>query len=80
MAEINNPRLGRRRKNRGISSLIDVMALSVIIVIAISFMLVYSQTHSSQRVKDIKDTTQDMYSENALRTLSYVTEIGRAHV
>ena len=73
MAEINNPRLGRRRKNRGISSLIDVMALSVIIVIAISFMLVYSQTHSSQRVKDIKDTTQDMYSENALRTLSYVT-------
>jgi hypothetical protein len=59
--------------NKGISSLIDMIALMMIVMLAGSYLTVYSLSHSSIRAKNIKDTAQDMYAQNALRTLSYIT-------
>jgi hypothetical protein len=59
--------------NKGLSSIFDVMILSIIVVMVIAFLQVFSMTHQSTKIKDIKDETTDIYASNALRTLEYVS-------
>ena len=59
--------------NKGAFTIIDVMVLGFIVVLATAYMLMFTLSHSSQRAKDMKYLAEDVYAENALRTLSYVT-------
>jgi hypothetical protein len=59
--------------NRGVSSVIDILMYSMIIIIAIAFLQVYSITHQSTNVKELKAKAEEKYAANALLTLSYLT-------
>jgi hypothetical protein len=60
-------------KNRGVSSTIDIVMYSMIIIIAMAFLQVYSVTHQSTDIKELKAKAEEKYAANTLLTLSYLT-------
>ncbi|MBN2251384.1 MAG: hypothetical protein JW724_04850 [Candidatus Altiarchaeota archaeon] len=59
--------------NKGQASVIDVLMLSMIIVISLTFLQIYSLTHASSSTRDTVNRASDEYAINALNALSYVT-------
>lgn len=58
---------------KGVSAVIDVALFSSLVIIAISFLQVYSVSHTSTTVKEMKHNAQGEYAQNVLHTLGYVT-------
>ncbi|MFZ2455778.1 MAG: lamin tail domain-containing protein [Candidatus Altiarchaeia archaeon] len=61
------------KDNKGLSSIFDVMILGIIIVMAIAYLQVFSITHQSTKITDIKDETTGIYASNALRLMDYIS-------
>ena len=59
--------------SRGQSSAIDIALLTLIVIISITFLEIYSATHTSTSTKNVKDEVMDEYAQHALLTLSYVS-------
>ena len=58
--------------NKGQSSVVDILLLSMIVVIAAAFLHIYSATHQSTGSKDLKQVLSTEYASRALMMLSYV--------
>ena len=58
---------------KGISGIVDVALFSSLVIVAIAFLQIYSVSHASGSIKNIKYAEQSGYAQNALHTLGYVT-------
>ena len=62
------------KNNKAISGIYDVLMFSIIIVMAVAFLQVYSLTHASTSVNNLKDQLSDDYAGSVLLTLTHVSE------
>jgi gas vesicle protein len=66
-------------KNKGQAGVIDLMLFSLIIILAIAFLQVYSVTHASTSVKNMKYAIADEYAANTLLVLSHISARGAGY-
>jgi hypothetical protein len=65
-----------RLGNMGQSTAIDIGMLTMIIIIALTFLQMYSITHASTSTKNFKEQIMTEYAQHALLSLSYVSPTG----
>jgi hypothetical protein len=66
--------------NRGQSTAIDIGILTMIVIIALSFLQIYSITHASTSTKNLREQMMVEYAQHALVSLSYVSPAGADYV
>lgn len=60
-------------KNKGISSLFDVMIYAFILVLAFTVIQLYSMSHQATSIKNLKYEAENQYAAQTLESLSYLT-------
>lgn len=58
---------------KGLSNLFDIMIYSMIVVITITLLQIYSVTHQSTNIEDLKSQLMDEYAQNTLIVLGYAS-------
>jgi archaellum component FlaC len=60
-------------KNKGFSSLLDVMIYAFILVLSFTAIMLYSSSHHATSIKNLKYEAENRYAAQALESLSYLT-------